>query len=186
MVYIYSETQLSKASPEIQLIEKRIVFEKELDSGLQTDSEINVYNGFLSQKLESLALESGIFSRFNQDQRLKSGEFEKLYKLWIKKSLEAKEALLPENEAGFVSCSVKEDLAQIGLIAVDKSHRGKGWGKRLIQAAESFAFSKGAKKMRIGTQESNQLACSLYEKLGYEVVERVWVWHYWSSSPPAI
>ena len=181
MVYIFSEKQLPIISSEIQLIEKRIVFEKLLKSVSEADSEIKVFEGLLSPELESLALESGTFSRFKTDLRLKAGEFEKLYKLWIQKSGRAGEVLLPDSQAGFVSCKVKEDLGQIGLIAVDKSQRGKGWGKRLIHAAESFAFFKGAKKMRIGTQEANQIACSLYQNLGYEVVERVWVYHFLSN-----
>lgn len=148
------------------------------------DPAIIKFEGDLNSELESLAFQSGAFSRFKTDTRLKSGEFEKLYKLWIQKSLKEGHVLVSQGNSGFASYSIKAELAQIGLIAVEGSQRGKHWGQRLIQAAEAFAFSKGAKKMRIGTQEANQPACSLYKKLGYEVVERVRVGHYWSSSPP--
>jgi ribosomal protein S18 acetylase RimI-like enzyme len=40
--------------------------------------------------------------------------------------------------------------------------------------------------MRIGTQEANQPACSFYKKLGYEVVERVRVGHYWKKEGKGI
>lgn len=170
----------------IQLIETRVVFGKELTGNQETDSfpiaiRIKEFGGNLNSELESLAFQSGTFSRFNVDTRLIAGEFEKLYKLWIQKSVEEKEVLVADDKAGFVSFNVTEDTAQIGLIAVDKYQRDKGIGKRLIHAAEAFAFAKGAKKMKIGTQEANHPACALYSKLGYEVVERVGVWHYWKE-----
>ncbi len=159
------------------------MFEKELTEYRESDIGIKKFEGELNFELESLAFESGAFSRFKTDLRLKSGEFEKLYKLWIQKSLQSEEVFLADGNAGFVSSSIKEDLAQIGLISVSQNHRGKGWGQRLIRTAEAFAFAQGAQKMRIGTQEANQPACSLYSKLGYEVVEKVRVWHYWSGEP---
>ncbi|MDI1323142.1 MAG: GNAT family N-acetyltransferase [Algoriphagus sp.] len=181
LVYIFSAEPLSMISAEIKEIETRIVFEKELTGNQDTDIGIKKFEGELNSDLESLAFQSGAFSRFKTDLRLNSGEFEKLYKLWIQNSCRAGEVLIADNSAGFVSCNLKENLAQIGLIAVGKDQRSKGWGKKLIHAAEGFSFSKGATKMRIGTQEANQPACSLYSKLGYEVVEKVRVWHYWKK-----
>lgn len=157
------------------------MFGKNLIGNQPTDCEIRKFEGNLNYELESLAFQSGTFSRFKTDIRLNAGEFEKLYKLWIQKSVEEKGVLVADGNAGFVSCNVRSDTAQIGLIAVDKNQRGKGLGKRLIKAAEAFAFTKGAKKMKIGTQEANHPASALYSKLGYEVVEKVEVWHYWSS-----
>ena len=181
LVYILSKKPLSIVSPKIQAIENKIVFEKVLDASPKKDPEINLFEGLLFPELENLALESGIFSRFKMDLRLSTGEFEKLYKLWIQKSLNAKEVLISTGVTGFVSCHVNEGIGQIGLIAVDPNHRGKGWAKRLVQAAEDFAFSKGAQKMKIGTQDTNQPACSLYEKMGYKATERVWIGHYWRT-----
>lgn len=188
LVYIFSENHLPIINPSIQLIERRIVFEKELTGNPLTDSDpiaigIRNYEGHLNSELESLALQSGTLSRFKVDTRLNAGEFEKLYKLWIQKSVEEKGVMVAEGNAGFVSCNIKGDTAQIGLIAVDKNQRDKGIGKKLIQTAEAFAFAKGAKKMKIGTQQANHPACSLYSKLGYEVVERVGVLHYWNAQP---
>lgn len=186
LVYIFSENSLPIISSEIQLIETRVVFEKELIGNQLTDSVtiaigIKKFGGDLNPELESLAFQSGTFSRFKVDTRLKAGEFEKLYKLWIQKSVEEKSVLIADDNAGFVSCNVKADTAQIGLIAVDQNQRGKGLGKKLILAAEAFAFAKGAKRMKIGTQEANHPACALYSKLGFEVVEKVRVWHFWND-----
>ncbi len=183
LVYIFSVKPITIKSPEIKEIETRLVFEKELIENPESDSEIRKFDGDLNSELESLAFQSGTFSRFKKDIRLNSGEFEKLYKLWIQKSLEDGQVLVADGNSGFVSCSIKADLGQIGLIAVEESQRGKRWGQRLVQAAEAFAFSKGAKKMRIGTQEANQPACSLYSKLGYVVVQNVRVYHYWAGGP---
>lgn len=172
---------LSINGSEIKEIETRLVFEKELIENQKTDLGIKKFDGNLNSELESLAFQSGAFSRFKTDKRLKSGEFEKLYKLWIQKFLEDGRVLVADGNSGFVSCNIKSDLAEIGLIAVEKNQRGKSWGTRLIHAVENFAFARGAKKMRIGTQEANQPASSLYSKLGYEVVERVRVGHYWKG-----
>nr|WP_255502196.1 GNAT family N-acetyltransferase [Algoriphagus sp. AK58] len=89
-----------------------------------------------------------------------------------------KEVLLAQNQAGFVSCSISGKMAQIGLIAVDKNQRGKGLGKKLVRAAEDFALQSGAQTMTIGTQQANVPASRLYQSLGYELVERMYVYHY--------
>jgi ribosomal protein S18 acetylase RimI-like enzyme len=123
-------------------------------------------------------LESGQFSRFKLDARLAQGEFQKLYKLWVLKAWENQNLVVSEDFSGFVSYSTNAIFAQIGLIAVDATHQRKGIGKLLVQSAEEKARSEGAELMQIATQAANMPACQLYEKLGYEVVERSYVYHF--------
>jgi dTDP-4-amino-4,6-dideoxy-D-galactose acyltransferase len=178
VVYIFSKFQLELASKHFLLADIKLTFSKNLHGIHSTDPEICPYFGELTDQLLNLALESGVYSRFHTDPGFVGGEYEKLYQLWIEKALANKEVLLAENQAGFVSCSISGKLAQIGLIAVDKSQRGKGWGKKLVLAAEDFALQKGAQSMIIGTQQANIPASTLYQRLGYELVERIYIYHY--------
>lgn len=179
LVYLFSEVPLDFKSTQIQSVDLRLTFFKNLKGQNPNTTEIYPYSGELSENLLTLALESGGFSRFHTDPRFINREFEKLYRLWIEKALAQQEVLIAEELAGFVTCEVLENEAQIGLIAVRKDHRGKGWGKRLIQAAENFAIQKGAQSMTIGTQTANFPASALYHSMGYQVVQRQFIYHYW-------
>lgn len=179
LVYIFSKKPISKTSNRIYQVDIRLTFEKELKKSTTKDPEIKPYTEVLSDQLLALALESGIHSRFNTDPNFKNGEFKKLYQVWIQKSLDQQQVLIADELSGFVTFELSEKEAQIGLIAVDPQHRGKGLAKRLVQAAEKYSFQKGAQTLSIGTQQTNLPACSLYQKLGYTVKEKVFVYHYW-------
>lgn len=62
----------------------------------------------------------------------------------------------------------------ISEIVVAREHRGRGIGRRLLQAAESFARERHVKWLRIGVLSDNRAADRLYESMGYEIryVER--------------
>ena len=53
-------------------------------------------------------------------------------------------------------------------IEVDPQLRGRGYGRAIMLAAESFARDLGAKAIRLHVFGSNTVARSLYESLGYE------------------
>lgn len=181
LVYLVSKEVVTIHSDQIHLADTKLTFQKVLPKLGTSDPEIYPFSGELTESLLSHALESGVYSRFKTDPGFVSGEYEKLYSLWIKSALEQKEVLLSKNNAGFVSCHLSEEIAQIGLIAVDKAKRGEGWGKRLVKAAEYYASNYGAKSLTIGTQQANIPAVNLYQSLGYEMVEKVFVYHFWKS-----
>ena len=178
LVYIFSKKTLKNNSTCIHLADTKLTFEKGIQELESSDLVIVPYSGELTEPLLNLALASGVFSRFHTDPGFVKGEYGKLYSLWIKNALSQNEVLIADQMSGFVSCSISGEKANIGLIAVDKNQRGKGWGKRLVRAAENFAQKKGAKSMTIGTQEANIPAIALYRSLGYEVVERMYLYHY--------
>jgi dTDP-4-amino-4,6-dideoxy-D-galactose acyltransferase len=183
LVFIFSEDSIGPLSPSISLADIRITFEKELISTNDVDLGIRPYGGELTEQMSKLALESGAFSRFKTDPRFVKGEYEKLYRLWISQALKQGEVLIVEDLAGFVTCHVSAGEASIGLIAVDPDQRGKGWGKRLVKAAENFAYDRGAMRLKIGTQQANAPALAMYQSLGYKEVERCFIYHYWKSHP---
>lgn len=180
LVYIFSKKPLKFCSDKIALADIKLTFEKLLVDSVLEDPSIQNYTGPLSDQLLDLAIESGIYSRFHTDPGFKKREFEKLYQIWIQSAVDRQEVLLAEDCSGFVSCTVSENTAQIGLIAVDKNHRGKGWAKRLMHAAERKALLQGAETLIVSTQELNIPASTLYKSLGYELKERMYIYHFWN------
>jgi dTDP-4-amino-4,6-dideoxy-D-galactose acyltransferase len=179
LVYIFSKKPITITSKHIHPFDIRLTFEKELKNPTAESPEIKPFTEVLKDQLLALALESGIHSRFNTDPNFKNGEFQKLYQVWIQKAVDEKQVLIADEISGFVTYEVSEAAAQIGLIAVDPQHRGKGLAKRLVKAAEKYAFQDGAHALSIGTQQTNLPSCNLYQKLGYTEKEKVFVYHYW-------
>ena len=52
---------------------------------------------------------------------------------------------------------------------VDHSHRSKGLGRSLMNAARDFARENGYKRLELATAKNNYIGQSLYESLGYEI-----------------
>jgi ribosomal protein S18 acetylase RimI-like enzyme len=52
---------------------------------------------------------------------------------------------------------------------VDSSHRGKGIGRLLMNAARDFAKGNGFRRLELSTAKDNHIGQSLYESLGYEL-----------------
>lgn len=75
-----------------------------------------------------------------------------------------------------VQCKVPNEDAdearyEFGLISdlgVNRSHRGRGIGRALIAACESFAREREARWLRIGVLGRNAVARGLYERCGFE------------------
>ena len=66
-------------------------------------------------------------------------------------------------------CSV--ELSRIFILYdlyVLESHRNLGVGKRLLNASKEYARDQGASRLDLETETHNQVAQSLYEKLGYQ------------------
>ena len=57
-------------------------------------------------------------------------------------------------------------------ISVRASHRGKNIGTKLMETAESFARSKGIRRLELEVFSRNDGAIKLYERLGYEIEGR--------------
>ena len=190
LVYLFSDHPLSFSSSEILSVDVKILFEKELITGpfvegIQIFSKKNPLslNQNKRELVRFLALESGAYSRFKTDPRLVNNEFERLYACWIEQSIVQNELITGSKFEGMITYSIQDKLAKIGLVAVHPDHRQKGWGKKLVSATEYFLSEKGVEKLQIPTQESNHSARKLYESLGYQIVKRTYIYHYWSDKP---
>lgn len=173
-----------------KLVDRKVTFGKSLTSEINLHNppeDIIPFSGHQpTGQLYSLALQSGEYSRFRIDECFPPGSFQRLYRLWMEKSLDgtmADKVLIAQNQQGntlgMVTLSLKGGQASIGLIAVDEKARGLKIGKKLMQSAEWHALEAGVKSIIVPTQLENKSACAFYEYLGYGVVDVVGVWHVW-------
>jgi dTDP-4-amino-4,6-dideoxy-D-galactose acyltransferase len=135
--------------------------------------------------LEALALESGVFSRFNVDPKIPKEQFESLYKLWILNSVNKKiaDAVFVARDRGKIfgmaTVSTKNDCGHIGIIAVDKSMRRRHVGVDLVHTAQNWFVLQNSKTAQVVAQKDNVAACNLYEKCGFHIEKTEHFYHFW-------
>jgi dTDP-4-amino-4,6-dideoxy-D-galactose acyltransferase len=138
-----------------------------------------------TQKLITLALQSGIYSRFKIDQNFRNNEFERLYMEWIGKSVSktlADEVFVYSEDdeiLGFITLSIKNRKGSIGLIAVDENQRGKAIGKKLIGRGLLYFKENNITETDVVTQKANSIACRFYESCGFRIKNIVNIYHLW-------
>ncbi len=148
----------------------------------------NIYlydNDEPGETLYELALQSGEYSRFWTDKNFPSGTYEKLYKLWMLRSVKrilADEVFCYQKEGlikGMITVYQKSDTGVIGLLGVDVSCRGEKIGSKLISHTKNFYLKKGITKIEVVTQKANKNACAFYEKSGFSIIKTENVYHFW-------
>ncbi len=133
----------------------------------------------------SLAISSGIYSRFASDPSL-SHKFEAMYELWLRNSLNKKLAdkvfATKYNDfiTSFITCKIKNGVGNIGLIATHENYRGKSLGKNLINHVHHWYLQNNIKVSEVVTQKANKIACAFYENYGFEISREdlVYHWHF--------
>ena len=189
LIYLKSESfsELNLPNFKKSFSETKVLFSKQISNVNPTYKKIKSSKEvtFDLDDLYTLSFESGKFSRFNLDANFKTTDFKKLYKIWIDNSINfefATEVLLyleQDKITGFVTYKIKDDFATIGLISVLPENQGKGIGKKLILEVENRLFQKKIKNLSIPTQLENEVACSFYLSLGYKIIEKTHISHYW-------
>lgn len=163
---------------DLEQISRQLAEEQNMTIREYTDIETN-------DDLEDLAIQSGLYSRYKVDPKIGNALYEKLYKLWIRNSVNrslAEKVLLSMDEgkiAGMVTVGMKNGRGEIGLIAVHETMRGKSVGVHLTRAAQKWAIAKGCRYAQVVTQGNNHAACKLYEKCGYRIESTVNYYHFW-------
>lgn len=139
----------------------------------------------VSDDLLKLCLQSGIYSRFRVDGQFPEKTYERMYEKWIEKSVNKQIAdkifVVHDNEniSGFVTLLIKDNIAKIGLIAVDSNSRGRKVGSTLIDNAKLYLFRNNIKQLYVDTQAANTKACSFYEKNNFKCVKQRYYFHFW-------
>ena len=170
------------------LVDKKITFSIPTDNldNFPNCTLVKPYNlNYATEKLKSLALQSGIYSRYKTDPNFKNNEFERLYIEWIEKSVKrviAKEVLVyyeNEDEKGLITLELKKNIGSIGLLAVDEKERGKSIGKKLVQEALLYFKNLKTGTVEVVTQTDNISACGFYRSMGFETKSIVNIYHLW-------
>jgi dTDP-4-amino-4,6-dideoxy-D-galactose acyltransferase len=172
------------------LVDLKTTFMIDLSSAILDDSmPIDIVTPYSVtvplEDIESLAVQSGQFSRFATDPHLPREKFIMLYKTWVNRSLRqeiAKEVLVIDeggHAVGMVTLTDKNGRGNIGLIAVDSNSRGKKYGETLVRAAQKWFIKNGYKIGQVVTQGKNISACNLYIKCGYSVENVEYFYHFW-------
>ena len=186
LIYVFS----SKPNLGFKLVDKKIVYVLEDLSNIAEHnfSDIQFYNSKHDNynDILNLTLQSGEYSRFKLDTNFVNNEFEKLYKTWIDKSISgdlATDIIIKKNKnkiVGFTTLTKKSDeLADIGLVAVDINFRGQGIAQELILKTIITAKNQGYKKMQVITQLDNIPANKLYVKTGFIQDSITYIYHIW-------
>jgi dTDP-4-amino-4,6-dideoxy-D-galactose acyltransferase len=188
LVYLFSDAPIGLN--DLKLVDVRERYGRRLPSSVVSmdSDDIVRYTGGLNDDLLNLALSSGIYSRFKTDENFQNQEFELLYDRWINKSIdrviceEVFVCLKGGATAGLLtiersSCSE----IRIGLAAVHGDHRGLGIGKKLITKGIEFGCSLGCDSFTVVTQGANLPARNLYTSMGFRVLDRKYVYHFWRN-----
>ena len=59
--------------------------------------------------------------------------------------------------------------ASIFSVQVLDNHRGKGYGKKLVEKAITICKNRGCRKIELNTEQDNQVANSMYKKMGFRL-----------------
>ena len=187
LLSIASSEELSSLADGIILADTKVLFKKQLHTEVY-NSGCNIFS-FPSDGdftlLVPLALRSGAFSRFKNDQQFNNNEFERLYTEWIRVSVNRKIAdeifvySLNEQIVGLITIALHGKCAKIGLLAVEDNHQNEGIGKKLIAASSDYASKNGCLEIEVVTQIANTQACKFYKKSGFEINNIEYIYHMW-------
>ena len=73
------------------------------------------------------------------------------------------------HQVGSLVLIYNEDKASIFSVEVLNKHRGKGYGKKLVENAILRCQEKNCKTIELNTETDNNVANSLYNKLGFKL-----------------
>ena len=195
LFYLFSSMPLSVEAIErktgyfVGHCEERVVFERCVESAIDIDGHIalNKWQVEDVSHIYQLGLASGEYSRFALDSKFPRGSFEKLYDLWVDKSLRKELAddvflFKKDNVKGLLTVKYVDEMAKVGLVAVSKDSRGLGIGGKLLNGLESRAFQLNKHKIIIPTQRINKNACRFYANSGYKELKSSFIYHCWRSN----
>lgn len=123
-------------------------------------------------------------TRFYADPKFPDDRCDDLYETWLRSSCAgwAAQVFVIENSdapIGFITVHVDDNVASIGLVAVDDDLRRRGAGEDLVNAAVNWAYSQGVPEMTVVTQGRNIQAQRVFQKCGFRTRSlEVWM-HRW-------
>ncbi len=190
LIYLFSNEPLSE-----DLVKKHNLFLSDEKIDLITNVSNLTYNKFenenlvelniLDDNLLDLTFQSGHFSRFKIDSNFKNNEFETLYTAWIEQSISHENAdkvigfSINNKVVGFITFVLKNNMFDIGLIAVNEQHRSLKIGKQLLAYVFNYSLSKKVDFVTVTTQNKNQGALKFYLQNGFSINQTTYIYHLW-------
>ena len=192
LVYVFSDFNLSSKkviTEGLKLVDKKVVFTKSiscLESQKLDLSYLHSYSGDGNNiRLESIAFESGKYSRFKIDNKFPAGSFESMYSLWLSRSIKRIIAddvivyIYKDEILGLLTYKIHNDVCVIGLIGVYPKSQNRMIGTHLIAKLEFDLKNKGINKIEVATQLDNEIACRFYKKNYFKIKEIKYIYHLW-------
>jgi ribosomal protein S18 acetylase RimI-like enzyme len=182
-----------------RLVDRKATYALDLDShppaGIEHEVRVVMQpRGPAPPDLLALGVAAGAFSRFRRDPWIPRQAFSRLYEVWMERSTrgelaEAVLVALPERDdrpiLGVLTIGVHRREARIGLVAVGSAARGRGIASTLVAAAHNWMVTNGLVRSKVVTQQDNEVACRLYERACYTLVDLVHLYHFWPLGPAA-
>lgn len=72
----------------------------------------------------------------------------------------------------FVICDIEKDDFYVAELAIDKAHRSKGYGTRVLNDIIGYAKKHSYKRVILDADFRNPKARALYERLGFKVFNK--------------
>ena len=134
--------------------------------------------------LRAIARESHHDTRFYADPHFDRQRCDDLYDLWIAKSCQgwADQVLVAvqgEAPVGYVTCHLRPDEGQIGLVGVAKASRGHGCAGTMIDETLRWFAQHGTARVSVATQGRNAAGLRLYQRAGLSVRSIECSFHRW-------
>ena len=170
------------------LIDEKVTYSINDIYGVKLDDSSNISEfdkKFSLKEMYELGIQSSHQSRFRIDKNFERNACDKMYKIWIEKSIDGELAekvfIYTDNNAvkGMITIKIYNGIGKIILIGVDSEERGKSIGKKLIQKSFEYFISSKVYKVDVDTQNRNIDACRFYEKCGFSKSKTINVYHYW-------
>lgn len=74
---------------------------------------------------------------------------------------------------GFITLFCKDRIMTVDMLAVDPAYQGRGYGKLLMETAETYGKLHGCKQVRLFVDNSNPRAIRFYQAGGYATTQYI-------------
>lgn len=171
---------------EFLLADVRLRFERAVDQPppTLTSSVVRLAREEDLEALRAIARTVHRDTRFYFDQHFDRAKCDQFYETWIEKSLRgyARAAFVAEADGkavAYVTCHLRGDEAQIGLLGVADGYRGASLGSTLLRHFLIWAAKENAKRAVVITQGRNIRAQRLYQRCGFVTASCQLWYHRW-------
>lgn len=184
LIYLKSSSLLNNLS---SFFDEKLVYSKKqegIDEFICSEIESYKSTSIIESEIYDLALKSGEYSRYKLDSNFPIGCFHLLYKKWIENSIYTDFATdvlvyrVKDKPVGLLTYRNDGYISNIGIIAVNQEYQGCGIGSKLIRYYHSLLRNR-VKFFDVVTQGINKPAKLFYEKNGYKLISKTYIYHLW-------